>query len=107
VCNGTTSKNPYENARAPIHIVTGSGGCPEDTDPFMREPYDYSAFRSDDYGYSELDMVNSTHLIFRQFSVVSPSSIRSHSEIQLDTDMGPIDTVTIVKRSGLKPSFDC
>lgn len=48
VFNGT--KDPYTNPPAPVHIVTGSAGCNERTDPFVPNPPPWSAFRSSEYG---------------------------------------------------------
>ncbi|OWR54257.1 putative purple acid phosphatase [Danaus plexippus plexippus] len=52
VYNGT--EGAYVNPRAPVHVVTGSAGCQEDTDKFQRVPPEWSAFRSSDYGYTRL-----------------------------------------------------
>ncbi|CAG9583447.1 unnamed protein product [Danaus chrysippus] len=52
VYNGTDGA--YHNPRAPVHVVTGSAGCQEDTDKFQRVSPDWSAFRSSDYGYTRL-----------------------------------------------------
>ncbi|XP_072168114.1 acid phosphatase type 7-like [Diadema setosum] len=66
VCNGSVSE-PYTNPKAPVHIVTGSAGCREKHDTFGHtEPWD--AFRSDDYGYTRMKIINSTHIKFEQVS---------------------------------------
>ncbi|CAI9728181.1 acid phosphatase type 7 [Octopus vulgaris] len=67
VKNGST-KNPYKNPRATVHIVTGSAGNVEGQDPFMKMPVDYSAFQSDDYGYTLTTIHNNTHIHLEQVS---------------------------------------
>ncbi|CAG4992567.1 unnamed protein product [Colias eurytheme] len=67
VYNGTT--HPYVNPRAPVHIITGSAGCQEDTDGFKPHPAEWSAFRSSDYGYTRFKAYNNTHIYFEQVDV--------------------------------------
>lgn len=43
-------------------------GCREKTDPFTPNPKDWSAFRSRDYGYTRMQVVNATHLYLEQVS---------------------------------------
>lgn len=70
VCNGTDdSKNPYSNPPAPVHFVSGSGGCQEGHEPFFKKPMPWSAFRSEDYGYTTLKVFNSTHMSIDQIAV--------------------------------------
>jgi len=57
---------PYTDPRAPVHITTGSAGCREKVDPFIKNPPDWSAFRASDYGYTRLYVANSTHLRIQQ-----------------------------------------
>lgn len=45
VRNGS-KEEPYKNARAPIHIITGSAGCKEDHAKFVKDQPSWSAFRS-------------------------------------------------------------
>ena len=69
VRNGTTDPlNPYNDAKAPIHLVTGSAGCEEKHAPFLGTPGKWSAFRSDDYGFSMMTIHNKTHIEVEQFS---------------------------------------
>uniref|UniRef100_A0A1E1WPL2 Iron/zinc purple acid phosphatase-like C-terminal domain-containing protein n=1 Tax=Pectinophora gossypiella TaxID=13191 RepID=A0A1E1WPL2_PECGO len=68
VYNGSY-EHPYVNPRAPVHIITGSAGCREKTDPFRDDPPAWSAFRSSDYGYTRFKAYNNTHLYFEQVSV--------------------------------------
>lgn len=67
VFNGS-SEEPYVNPKAPVHIITGSAGCREKHDGFIPKPRDWSAFRSTDYGYTRMRLINSTHLYLQQVS---------------------------------------
>uniref|UniRef100_A0A3Q3VUA8 Purple acid phosphatase n=1 Tax=Mola mola TaxID=94237 RepID=A0A3Q3VUA8_MOLML len=67
VCNGSKDQ-PYVNPKAPVHIITGSAGCREKTDRFNPNPKEWSAFRSTDYGYTRMQLVNATHLYLEQVS---------------------------------------
>ncbi|VDO06659.1 unnamed protein product [Brugia timori] len=66
VYNGT--KEPYTDPPAPVHIISGSAGCQEYTDPFVPQPSPWSAFRSSNYGFGRLHIFNATHLYFEQVS---------------------------------------
>ncbi|XP_064621991.1 acid phosphatase type 7-like [Lineus longissimus] len=74
VCNGTGS-NPYNNPDAPVHIITGSAGCSEGTDPFEPKPWPWSAFHSDDYGYNRFQVFNSTHLYIEYVSDIKDGAV--------------------------------
>ncbi|XP_036450109.1 acid phosphatase type 7 [Colossoma macropomum] len=67
VYNGSTDE-PYVNPKAPVHIITGSAGCREKHDGFIPKPRDWSAFRSTDYGYTRMHLINSTHIYLEQVS---------------------------------------
>ncbi|EDO41277.1 predicted protein [Nematostella vectensis] len=67
MCNGT--KGAYINPCAPVHIITGSAGCSEDHDKFKKDYGPWTAFRSEDYGYTRMTIHNKTHIYFDQFSV--------------------------------------
>lgn len=67
VYNGS-KEQPYVNPKAPVHIITGSAGCRERTDKFNPNPKDWSAFRSTDYGYTRMQVLNTTHLYVEQVS---------------------------------------
>ncbi|XP_023012956.2 acid phosphatase type 7 [Leptinotarsa decemlineata] len=58
---------PYVNPKAPVQFTTGSAGCREGRDEFSYKP-PWSAFRSNDYGYTRLKAYNSTHLHLEQVS---------------------------------------
>jgi len=65
--NGSHEK-PYTNPQAPVHIISGSAGCKEDTDHFPDVVPAWSAFRSTDYGYTRMNVENKTHIYFEQVS---------------------------------------
>ncbi|XP_077292142.1 acid phosphatase type 7 isoform X2 [Arctopsyche grandis] len=67
VYNGSYEK-PYVNPQAPVHIVTGSAGCKEGREPFVLTPPEWSAFHSQDYGYTRLKAYNTSHLYIEQIS---------------------------------------
>ncbi|KAL0829461.1 hypothetical protein ABMA28_004226 [Loxostege sticticalis] len=68
VYNGSY-QHPYTNPRAPVHLVTGSAGCREGTDRFIKHPKPWSAFRSSDYGYTRFAAHNNTHIYIEQVAV--------------------------------------
>ncbi|VDK72067.1 unnamed protein product [Dibothriocephalus latus] len=74
VCNAS-AQDPYDNPTAPVHIVSGSAGCKEGEDPFVPNPQPWSAFQSDDYGYTSVVVHNVTHLELEQFSVEGPEPV--------------------------------
>lgn len=59
---------PYTNPKAPVHIITGSAGCQEKHDPFVKNPAPWSAIRNADYGYTRMAVLNNTHLYLEQVS---------------------------------------
>ncbi|XP_049875413.1 acid phosphatase type 7 isoform X6 [Pectinophora gossypiella] len=68
VYNGSY-EHPYVNPRAPVHIITGSAGCREGRDHFKHTPHKWSAFHSQDYGYTRFKAYNKTHINIEQVSV--------------------------------------
>uniref|UniRef100_A0A2H1V715 SFRICE_000476 n=1 Tax=Spodoptera frugiperda TaxID=7108 RepID=A0A2H1V715_SPOFR len=54
---------------APVHIITGSAGCQEGRDHFLNDEPKWSAFRSQDFGYTKFKAFNTTHLYMEQVSV--------------------------------------
>ncbi|KAL9953568.1 hypothetical protein ACROYT_G041005 [Oculina patagonica] len=68
VCNGSREE-PYTNPCAPVHLTTGSAGCSEDHDPFPKDYPPWTAYRSEDYGYTRMTIHNKTHLYMEQVSV--------------------------------------
>ncbi|CAL8101162.1 unnamed protein product [Orchesella dallaii] len=67
VYNGT-QEEPYRNPKGLVHVTTGSAGCKERHDEFLDYIPRWTAFRSTDYGYSRLKVINSTHLYMEQVS---------------------------------------
>ncbi|CAF1472190.1 unnamed protein product, partial [Adineta steineri] len=65
VYNGT--KGAYIDPDAPVHVVTGSAGCNERHDPFG-VPRPWTAFQNSDYGYTRMNVYNSSHLYLEQVS---------------------------------------
>ncbi|CAF2172897.1 unnamed protein product [Rotaria magnacalcarata] len=65
VRNGT--EGAYIDPDAPVHIVTGSAGCGERHDPFG-VPRPWTAFQNNDYGYTRMNVYNTTHLYLEQVS---------------------------------------
>ena len=66
VCNGTTA--PYTDPSGPVHIITGSAGNQEGEDPFYANSPAWSAYHSSDYGYTRMNILNSSHLYLEQVS---------------------------------------
>lgn len=60
-----TGPEAYVDYKAPIHILTGAAGCPEDQDAWQpaKDANPWSALRINDYGYSRLHMLNQTTLL--------------------------------------------
>ena len=77
VYNGSLTE-PYTNAPAPIHIISGSAGCDEFKEQFLKEKPYYSAFRNNDYGFTRLKAHNKTHLEFSQVSDDKQGAIVDH-----------------------------
>ncbi len=57
-----TGPEAYVNYKAPIHILTGAAGCPENQDGWQKTANAFSALRVNDYGYSRLQVLNGTHM---------------------------------------------
>ncbi|PAA49848.1 hypothetical protein BOX15_Mlig013810g3 [Macrostomum lignano] len=94
VCNSTTSSdNPYDNPPAPVHVITGSAGCVEGEDPFIPAGLPWSAFRSDDYGYTRMTVANATHLMLEQVSVDKGGQV--------------IDSIVYVRNKHGSSAFNC
>ncbi|PSN47682.1 hypothetical protein C0J52_18687 [Blattella germanica] len=68
VYNGSY-EHPYHNPKATVYLTSGSAGCKEETSPFKADKPKWSAFRSTDYGYMRMKIVNRTHLYTEQVSV--------------------------------------
>jgi hypothetical protein len=93
VFNGTVPGEPYTNPRAPTHIVTGAGGCQENTDVFALGALgDWSAVRLAKYGYGQLTIQSDRQLLWEQF----------------DQNRNLLDSITMVrdKHDGYPVVFD-
>jgi len=82
VYNGSV-EFPYTNPKAPVHIITGSAGCQENLDPFVKTPGPWSAVRYSDYGYTRMKAHNASHLSLEQMSSEQEGKI--------------LDTIMIIK----------
>ena len=58
----------WKCGRGPVHVTTGSAGNKEKHDAFTKEKPPWSAFRSTDYGYTRLFVINATHMHLQQVS---------------------------------------
>ncbi len=66
----------YLANKAPVHIISGSAGCKEDHDPIKGPRGPWSAYRSEDYGFGLLTILNATHVYWEQISVdVTPAKV--------------------------------
>ncbi|XP_077560900.1 acid phosphatase type 7-like [Haemaphysalis longicornis] len=92
VYNGS-AENPYTNPGAPVHIITGSAGCQEKLDPFVKNPSNWSAVRYSDYGYTLMTLHNKTHLTLQQFSMENGRKLLDEITIVKDRH-GPYDRAT-------------
>lgn len=66
VKNGSYNK-PYVNANAPVHIITGSAGCKEEHAKFVKNPPEWSAFRTQVSFYNSISNrfeFNHMHILF-------------------------------------------
>lgn len=68
VYNGSTIGLPYTNPKAPVHLTTGSAGCPEHLTPVLPKRPPYSAFIMSDYGFTRMHILNRTAVHFQQTS---------------------------------------
>ncbi|CAF0993366.1 unnamed protein product [Didymodactylos carnosus] len=71
IYNGTDGA--YIDPGAPVHIITGSAGCSERHDAFG-PPRNWTAYRNSDYGYTRLNVYNTSHLYLEQVSDDQTSS---------------------------------
>ncbi|CAD5232057.1 unnamed protein product [Bursaphelenchus xylophilus] len=85
------SDDPYDNPVAPTYIITGSAGCHSTPAAFAEVPVNHSAFRSEDFGYTIMTVLNKTHLLLEQISIEQQ---KRHV----------IDSIWIKKTKGIHPS---
>ncbi len=81
VYNGT-EEAPYTNPGAPVHITTGSAGCQERHDGWGPKRF-FTAFRSNDYGYTRIKAHNASHMEIEQVSDDKVSKIQSFKRLTL------------------------
>lgn len=58
----------YKNPKAPVHIITGSAGNRELHTHIRKHRMDYSAFIIEDYGFTHMKVLNSSHIHIQQLS---------------------------------------
>uniref|UniRef100_A0A915M509 Purple acid phosphatase n=1 Tax=Meloidogyne javanica TaxID=6303 RepID=A0A915M509_MELJA len=104
----TSTGNPYVNPPAPVHIVSGSAGCQENTDPFVKDPGPWSAFRSSNYGFSRMHIYNKTHLYFEQ-TLASNDTVEDHFWLvkQHHRPYSPIDRIRLGREGTYIPHDYC
>ncbi|CAG2108113.1 unnamed protein product [Medioppia subpectinata] len=67
IYNGSVDE-PYNNPKAPVHIITGSAGSRERHTTFIDTPH-YSAFQNEEFGYTRMTIHNASHIYLEQLSV--------------------------------------
>ncbi|RWS03557.1 iron/zinc purple acid phosphatase-like protein, partial [Dinothrombium tinctorium] len=67
IYNGSFEE-PYKNPMAPVHIITGYAGC-HSICTFNNSKPEWSAFRLSDYGFTQMNILNKTHIHIEQYSV--------------------------------------
>jgi len=81
----SNSSNPYINPFTTVHIMSGSAGMDGTPENFVEPPPKWSAFRTKEFGYTIINVVNHTHLYLRQIDINSPET--------------PIDTLWVVQQN--------
>ncbi|TKR62171.1 hypothetical protein L596_026165 [Steinernema carpocapsae] len=82
------SIDSQHNVMTPIHIVSGSGGTTHSPHTHQDDREDYSAIRSEAFGFTIVHVENATTLHMRQFA----------TELRKD-----VDTLTLTKGPGYRP----
>ncbi|XP_050415136.2 acid phosphatase type 7 [Patella vulgata] len=84
----------YNNPRAPVHVISGAGGCNEGRDKEPRMGESWSAFidnsKTHDNSYGKLHVHNTSHLHWQQIAVTSGQVLDSIWLVQ--RAHGPFDT---------------
>lgn len=65
---GGSREKPYENAHAPVHIITGSAGNREEHAAFNHHLASWVANHALDYGYMRLTFKDRRHILLEQTS---------------------------------------
>eukprot|EP00929_Paragymnodinium_shiwhaense_P053867 TRINITY_DN27008_c0_g1_i2.p1 TRINITY_DN27008_c0_g1~~TRINITY_DN27008_c0_g1_i2.p1 ORF type:complete len:655 (-),score=91.28 TRINITY_DN27008_c0_g1_i2:3-1943(-) len=73
---GQAVASSYKNPQASIYVVTGSAGNSELEEPFDRPQPQWSAYRSNGFGYSVMTVHNATHLQM-QFVTTDPPALQT------------------------------
>lgn len=85
--NGTVTDKSFDNPRAPIHFVTGTAGCNEDSELCQNPilvPSDFTykyLWGLQQYGYTRLHVFNSTVLRMEQIKVLPTPSVWASIDI--------------------------
>ena len=66
VYNNRTVQKNYVNSQGPVNIISGAAGCQEEKDIFEKENNDWSAYRSNRYGFGIMTVYNNTHIYWKQ-----------------------------------------
>lgn len=79
VFNGTSHPDePYRNARAPVHVITGAAGCREGHGRYVNGPRGpWSAVRNSEWGFGRLLVPNRTHLGWEQVEDINGTVVDS------------------------------
>ncbi|KAI6176264.1 Purple acid phosphatase [Aphelenchoides bicaudatus] len=77
-----TNGDPYNNPNAPVHVISGSAGCQENTDEFTLPQAPWDAARNSDYGFGLLRIYNSTHLYWEQVRAYDGAVVDSFTLIK-------------------------
>lgn len=64
-----SKKDPYNNPKAPVHITSGIAGSRYRSTYFSFIRPSWSAFRSTEYGYTQIHVHNTTHINIKQITV--------------------------------------
>jgi hypothetical protein len=62
----------YEAPKATVYVVTGAAGCKELHKPWTHPQAPFTAFRSNTFGYSRMNIYNHTHMHFEQVETDPP-----------------------------------
>ncbi|CAG2101836.1 unnamed protein product [Medioppia subpectinata] len=83
----SNSSNPYVNPFSTVHILSGSAGMDGDPTPekFAEPPPPWSAFRTTEFGYTVMNIVNNSHVYIKQINIHEPKN--------------PIDSLWIVQQN--------
>jgi len=80
---GGTKASPevVTNPNAPLIIVEGAAGQRENHEPFTRVQPDWSAFRSNTYGYGRMTVYNNSHLLYEHLETQKEGDVDVRGEV--------------------------